>query len=205
MDMLNNSIADFTARLASSAPTPGGGGASALAGALGAALGCMVGALTVGKEKYADVEDDVRALTARAEELRKRLLDCVERDAEAFEPLARAYRLPKDAAGCGEVMEECLRNAAAVPLDIFDLCCEGIELHREFAAKGNALVLSDAATGAVLCWGAMYGAAVNVKVNTKLMRDRDYASKLNAHVDEGMAKFWPIAEKVYEDVYQRYC
>lgn len=205
MELLNNSITEFTERLASSAPTPGGGGASALAGALGAALGGMVGALTVGKPKYAEVEDEMRALTERAQSLRDRLLECVEADAKAFEPLARAYRLPKDAAGRDEVMEECLRGAAEIPLKIFDLCCEGIELQKEFAKKGSALAISDAATGVVLCWGAMYGAAVNVKVNTKAMKDRAYAEKINAHVDAGMAKYWPVAEKVYEDVYQQFC
>ncbi len=205
MELMDASIKEFTARLASSAPTPGGGGASALAGALGAALGGMVGALTVGKAKYADVEDEMKALMERAEKLRAALLSCIDEDAAAFAPLARAYRLPKDAAGRDEVMEECLRGAAAAPLKIFDLCCECIELQREFADKGSRLAVSDAATGVVMCWGAMYGAAVNVKVNTKPMRDRAYAEKLNAHIDAGMAKYWPIAERVYEDVYQSFC
>ncbi|MBE7003145.1 MAG: cyclodeaminase/cyclohydrolase family protein [Ruminococcaceae bacterium] len=205
MDLLNASVTGFTEQLASSAPVPGGGGASALVGAIGVALGDMVGELTVGKKKYADVEDELRALMARAQELRVRLLRCVEKDAEAFEPLSRAYGIPKDDPTRGEVMEKCLRDAAAVPLEIFDLCCECIELQREFAEKGSKLVVSDAATGVVFCWSAMYGAAVNVKVNTKLMQDRAYAEKINAHVDEGMAKYWPIAEKVYEDIYQRFC
>ncbi|MBE7007796.1 MAG: cyclodeaminase/cyclohydrolase family protein [Ruminococcaceae bacterium] len=205
MDFLNDSVTEFTERLASSAPVPGGGGASALVGAIGVALGDMVGELTVGKKKYADVEDDIRALMARAQELRVRLLKCVEKDAELFEPLSRAYGIPKDDPTRDEVMEKCLRDAASVPLEIFDLCCECIELQREFAEKGSKLVISDAATGVAFCWSAMYGAAVNVKVNTKLMRDRDYADKINAHIDEGMAKYRPIAEKVYEDVYRRFC
>ena len=205
MDLLNSSIAGFTEQLASPAPVPGGGGASALVGAIGVALGDMVGELTVGKKKYADVEDDIRALMARSQELRKKLLACVEKDAAAFEPLSRAYGIPKDDPARDAVMEECLRNAAAAPLEIFDLCCECIELQREFAAKGSKLVISDAATGVVFCWSALYGAAVNVKVNTKLMKDRDYAEKLNAHIDEATEKYWKIAERVYEDVYQRFC
>ena len=102
-------------------------------------------------------------------------------------------------------MEKCLRNAAAAPLEILDLCCEAIDLQREFAAKGSVLAISDAATGVVFCWSAMYGAAVNVKVNTKSMKDRDYAEKINAHVDEQMAKYRSVAEKVYQDVYGRFC
>lgn len=205
MDFTERSCREFTELLASKSPVPGGGGASALVGAIGVALGDMVGEFTVGKKKYADVESDVRALMARAQELRKRLLECVERDAAAFEPLSRAYALPHDAPERGEVMEKCLRDAAAPPLEIFDLCCEAIELQREFAEKGSALVISDAATGVVLCWAAMYGAAVNVKVNTKLMCDREYAEKINLHIDESMEKYWRVAEEVYKSVYGRFC
>ena len=205
MAIIDKSCAEFTEALASKAPVPGGGGASALVGAIGIALGDMVGELTVGKKKYADVEADVKVLMEKAQALRMKLLVCVDKDAEAFEPLSRAYAIPKDDPSRTEVMEQCLRTAASAPLEILDLCCEAIELQQEFAAKGSVLAISDAATGVVLCWGAMYGAAVNVKVNTKAMTDRDYAEKINAHVDAQMAKYWPIAEKVYEDVYQKFC
>ena len=203
--MLNRSVTEFTEVLASRSAVPGGGGASALVGAIGIALGNMVGELTVGKKKYADVEEDVKALMERAQDLRIRLLACVNKDAEAFEPLSRAYGIPKEDPARDEIMEQCLRDAAAAPLEILDLCCEAIELQREFADKGSALAISDAATGVVFCWSAMYGAAVNVKVNTKSMKDRAYADQINAHVDAQMAKYWPVAEKVYEDVYRRFC
>ena len=203
--MLDKSVTEFTELLASKAPVPGGGGASALVGAIGIALGDMVGELTVGKKKYADVEEDVKALMAKAQDLRVRLLECVNKDAEAFEPLSRAYGIPKDDPSRDGIMEKCLRDAAAAPLEILDLCCEAIELQREFADKGSVLAVSDAATGVVFCWSAMYGAAVNVKVNTKAMKDKEYAAKINAHVDEQMARYWPVAEKVYEDVYGRFC
>lgn len=201
MLFVEQNLNEFAASLASKSPTPGGGGASALAGAVGIALGEMVGALTVGKPKYAEVEDEIKDLLERAGKLRARLLDCVDRDAAAFAPLGEAYKLPKDAPGRGETMERCLRDAAAVPLEIFDLCCEAIELLRAFGEKGSALAVSDAATGAVLCRGAMYGAAVNVKANTKLMKDREYAETVNRHVDGMMEKYWRIAEKTYEDIY----
>lgn len=202
--MLNKNVTEFTEALASKSAVPGGGGASALVGAIGIALGDMVGELTVGKKKYADVEADVRALMVRAQELRVKLLSCVDKDAQAFEPLSRAYGIPKDDPTRDEVMEKCLRDAAGAPLEILDLCCEAIELQKEFAAKGSVLAISDAATGVVFSLSAMYGAAVNVKVNTKSMKDRDYAEKINAHVDAQMAKYRPIAEKVYQDVYGRF-
>ncbi len=203
--MLDQSVREFSEALASRAAVPGGGGASALVGALGIARGNMVGELTVGKKKYADVEEDVRSLMVKAKTLRERLLDCVNRDAEAFAPLSHAYGIPKDDPQRDEIMEKCLRDAAAVPLEILDLCCEAIELQREFADKGSVLAVSDAATGVVFCWSAMYGAAVNVKVNTKSMKDTAYAQRINEHVDARMAEYWPIAEKVYEDVYRRFC
>ena len=205
MDMLSQTVADFTEALASKSAVPGGGGASALVGALGAALGCMVGELTVGKKKYADVEEEIKSLMAEADELRKELLSCVNEDAAAFEPLSKAYAIPKDDPNRDTVMEGCLREAAAVPMKILELCCRAIALQRGFADKGSVLAVSDAATGVVLCWGAMYGAAVNVKVNTKAMKDRAYADEMNRHVDELMEKYWVMAEKIYEDVYRRFC
>ena len=203
--MLNKTVTECTEALASKAAVPGGGGASALVGAIGIALGDMVGELTVGKKKYADVEEDVKALMVRAQELRVKLLACVNKDAEAFEPLSRAYGIPKDDPTRDEVMEKCLRDAAAAPLEILDLCCEAIELQRDFAAKGSVLAISDAATGVVFCQSAMYGAAVNVKVNTKSMKDREYAEKINAHVDAQLTKYRSLAEKVDQDVYGRFC
>ena len=204
MDFLNRSISEFAGQLATSAPVPGGGGASALAGALAVALGSMVGELTVGKKKYAAVERDIRALMVRAETLRQRLLECVEKDAAAFEPLSRAYGIPGDDPARPEIMERCLRDAAAAPLEILDLCCEVISMQGDFAAKGSALVRSDAATGAAICRGALYGAAVNVKVNTKLMEDRTYAERLNEYVDQRVEQFGALADRIFMDVYRRY-
>ena len=194
----------FLDALASKAPTPGGGGASALAGALGAALCTMVGNYTVGKKKYADVEEDVKALMAKAEDIRARLLAQVDADAAAFEPLSRAYAIPKDDPTRGEVMEQCLRDAAAAPMAILRLCCQAIDLHREMLDKGSVMMLSDVGTGVVLCWGALYGAALNVKVNTKSMADRAYAEAMNNQVDELVNRYWKVAEQVYEAVMGRF-
>ena len=205
MELMDMTVREFTEVLASKAAVPGGGGASALVGALGIALGGMVGALTVGKKKYAAVEDDVKALMAKAETLRTELLSCIDRDAEAFEPLSRAYAIPKDDPQRDFVMEECLRTAASVPLEIMEKSCHAIDLLAEFAEKGSVLAVSDAGTGAVFCWSALYGAALNVKVNTAAMKDRTYAKSIDDRVDALMEKYWKIAERVYEDVYGRFC
>ena len=192
---------DFTEELASSRPVPGGGGASARAGALGIALGHMVGALTVGKKKYADVEEERRALMSRAQDLRLRLLACVEKDAEAFEPLSRAYGIPKEDPGREEVMERCLRAAAEPPAEMAELCCEAIDLLELFARKGSRLMTSDAATGAALCRGALQGAAMNVRVNTRLMKDRVYAAELDARMDDRLRDYGRKAETLFADIY----
>ena len=204
MDTANQTCGAFFYALASKAPVPGGGGASALAGALGAALCTMVGNFTVGKKKYAAVEEDVKALMARAEDIRGRLLAQVDADAAAFEPLSRAYAIPKDDPDREKVMEQCLRDAAAAPMEILRLSCEAIDLHREMLDKGSVMMLSDVGTGAVLCWGALYGAWLNVKVNTKSMADRAYAGAMNAEADQLVNQYWKIAEQVYEAVMGRF-
>lgn len=205
MDFKDMSLSQFNALLASKDATPGGGGASALAGALGASLGAMVGNLTIGKKKYADIEQELILLTEKAQVLSRKLLKLVDEDAAAFEPLSRAYSLPRDTPDRDDILEACLRRAADTPLQILRLCCEVIELQEKFAEKGSALAVSDAATGAVLARGALYGAAINVKVNTKLMKRRDYAEEINREVDALTEEYRKRADKVYEDIYGRYC
>ena len=197
MDMLNISINDFLERLGSSDAVPGGGGASALAGAIGSSLGIMVGSLTVGKKRYAEVEEEIRGLMAEMTELSNQLAECVNKDAELFAPLAEAYSIPKDAPGRDEILEKCLRDAASAPFEIMVLSCKTIELLEQFAAKGSRLVVSDAATGAALCKGAMLGAAINVRVNTRLMKDKEYAADLDARTDAMIKEYSSRADAIF--------
>ena len=203
--MVNKSVNEFCEVLASKAAVPGGGGASALAGALGAALGNMVGELTVGKKKYAEVEPIVRELMTQIQALQKALLACIEKDAAAFEPLSRAYGIPKDDPTRAEVMENCLRTAAAPPMEIMELSAQTLDLLRGFADMGSKLAISDAATGAAMSRAALFGAAMNVRVNTAAMHDREYAGKINARVDELTEKYGAIADKIFQDVYGGFC
>ncbi len=203
MDFSRYRIDDFLSQLASKEAVPGGGGASALAGALGAALGCMVGNLTVGKAKYKDVETDMYLLMSEAEQIQKELTALIQKDADGFAPLSKAYAKDKHDPDYEEVMERCLRQAAQTPLEIVRLSCRMIELQRQFADKGSVLAISDAATGVELCRAAMYGGAVNVLVNTRLMKDRVYAKRMDDEVNALMAKYRPIAEDVYDSVYKR--
>ena len=202
--IIDNTCRGFVEVLAGSAPAPGGGGASALCGAIGTALGNMVGSLTVGKKKYADVEDEIKALMKKAGELQDELLTLVDRDAEVFEPLARAYGMPKateeERAEKERVMEAALKAACEVPLAIMRACAGGIELCETFAAKGSRLAVSDAGCGAVLCKAALKAASLNVFINTKSMKNRDIAEAFNREADALISEFAQRADRVFADV-----
>ena len=204
MELSKLPLPEFTDALAGKTPVPGGGGASALCASLGAALGSMVANYTVGKEKYAAVEADVSRILSEAETLRTQLLALIDADAAAFEPLSRAYGIPKDDSSRAETLEACLHEAAAVPMEIARLSCRAIELHAQLLDKGSAMMRSDVGTGVVLCWAALYGAALNVKVNTRLMTDRAYADAINSELDTLVNTYWKRAEAVYETVLKCY-
>ena len=207
MEIYKQSCEDFIEELASKAPVPGGGGASAFVGAVGVALGNMVANLTIGKKKYADVEEELTVLREKAYVLQKELLLLVEKDAEVFEPLAAAYKHPKETeeekAYKEKVMEEVLREASAVPMEIMEKICEAILLHKEFAAKGSVLAISDAGVGATFCKAALEGASLNVFINTKSMKDREYAEELNKKTEEMLAMYVPMAEEIFMSVKER--
>ena len=202
MELMNLSCEAFLEDLAGSAPAPGGGGAAALVGAAGAALGNMVGSLTIGKKKYAAVEADILVLNRRATALRKRLEGLVQADAYAFTPLAAAYKLPKETpeqqAHKAAVLETALEGACAVPLEIMSACCEGIALAAEYAEKGSVMAVSDAGCAALFCKAALQAAGLNVSINTRLMADNARAAALNAQADAMLAEFVPQADQVYE-------
>ena len=206
--MSRMSCEDFVSALASNAPVPGGGGASALVGAIGMALGDMVGSLTLGKKKYADVLTDIEQLKKKANIVERELLDLIERDAEVFEPLSRAYGLPKETAeeqsNKAQVMEAALKQACAVPLAIMERCCEAILLLEEFAQKGTAIAVSDAGCGAACCRAALTGASLNVFINTKSMADRAYAEEIDSKANAILARYIPLCDAIVETVTARF-
>ena len=195
---------EFTEVLASNAPVPGGGGACALVGAVGMALGNMVGSLTLNSKKYADVHDEMTLLCEEATALQNELLALMEADAKAFIPLSQAYKLPKDTpeekAHKAEVMAACLDSCCQVPLKIMECCAKAIELQEIYAEKGSAMALSDAGVGAILCLSAMQGAALNVRINTKSMADKNQAQRYNQKVADLLATYTPKANALYEKV-----
>lgn len=200
MDMTMESCRTFVEVLASNAPAPGGGGAAALVGAIGTALGNMVGSLTVGKKKYADVEAEIIALKGKCDELQKQLLDQVEADEVNFLPLAKAYGIPKDDPNRDKIMEEATIIACSTPMKIMELCCEAMDCIAVFAAKGSRLAVSDAGCGAVCCKAALQAASLNVFINTKTLKNRDVAEEMNRKTNLMLNKYCALADEIFNEV-----
>ena len=200
MSFINNTCTEFVETLASKSAVPGGGGASALAGAIGMALGSMVGSLTVGKKKYADVEADIIALMEKASALQAELLRLVDEDAVVFEPLSKAYGIPKEDPNRAQIMEDALKLACTVPMDIMRASAKAIELQREFANKGSVLAVSDAGVGVAICKAALQGASLNVFINTGSMTDSAYAAGVEAEADDLLGKYCAMADEIYDSV-----
>ena len=207
MELTKKSVEDFLKLLASKNPVPGGGGASALVASVGAALGNMVGELTVGKKKYAEVEAEMYSLIKKAEKLQNELMDLVQKDAEVFAPLASAYGMPNETEEQklekAKVMEIVLKEACLVPLEIMKKCCEVIDLHSEFAAKGSMIAISDAGVGVIFCKAALQGASLNVFINTKAMLDKEYALKINEEADKLLFEYTMRADEIYASVFSK--
>lgn len=201
---VEKSCIEYIEELSGKAPVPGGGGTSALVGAIGMALGNMVGSLTVGKKKYADVEEEIKKLMEKAGKITEELEYLCDQDAVVFEPLSKAYGLPngtdEEKKAKAEVMEKCLKDAVSVPVAIMEKCCEAIDVIDEFAHKGSRLVVSDAGVGVIMCKAALKGASLNVYINTKSMKDKDYAETINDHCDGMMEKYSEKADKVFDYV-----
>ena len=200
MDMTMESCRKFVEVLASNEHAPGGGGAAALVGAIGTALGNMVGSLTVGKKKYADVEEEIIALKAKCDALQTELLNQVEADEINFVPLAKAYGIPKDDPNRDQIMEEATMVACSTPVKIMELCCEAMEAIAVFAAKGSRLAVSDAGCGAVCVKAAMQAASLNVFINTKTLKNREVAEEMNAKCLDMLAKYGAMADEIFETV-----
>ncbi len=173
--------------LASSSPTPGGGGIAALAGALSAGLISMVCNLTIGKAKYADVQDEVKALLSRSEELRASLHGLVDEDARVYSAVMDAYRLPKDTEeqkrARSAAIQQATIEASKVPLEIARQCAKVIELSEPAARITNVQAIGDVAMAALIAEGALKGAVVNIDINLRSIKDRASVEGLLAEAD----------------------
>jgi len=204
---VDGSIKAFLDKLATSSPEPGGGSVAALAGALGAGLVSMVANLTLGKEKYADVEDRVQLLLAEAEEVRAILQDLVQSDTEAYAAVSAAMKLPRETeeqkAERDRRMQESLKEAANVPLAIGEQSLRVAKLSLTAAQIGNVNAVSDAGVAVLLADAAAESAALNVKINVGYISDQEYNQVSWARMQAIMDEVWQLRQKVLRLTYEK--
>ncbi|MEA5024168.1 Methenyltetrahydrofolate cyclohydrolase [bioreactor metagenome] len=202
--MLESSAKDFVSALSSKDPIPGGGGASAYVGSMGMALGVMVGNLTVGKKKYADVEADIKVLMEKSEKVIARFQSLVAEDAAAFYPLSQAYGMPKNTEEelqrKEETLQKALVNATLVPLEIARCCAEGIDLQEEFAQKGTRIAISDVGVGVAFLKAALEGAKLNVLINTQIMKDQEFKHRIETELADLCTAYTAKADRIFAEV-----
>jgi len=207
MSYLTSSITAYLDDLASNKPAPGGGSAAALAGALGAALGSMVANFTVGKEKFAAVEDQARAALRKCEALRGVLVSLVQADVEAYGKYSAATSLPRsteeEKARRAEVIQQALQEAAAVPMEICRKCHEILEVSRQLLEIGNPNLVSDVGCAAELAYAALRAALLNVEVNHAFLKDETYISAQKAQLDPLLSSAEKLRDHIWQETRKR--
>lgn len=204
MIFAEKTAAEVISELAAKTPVPGGGGAAALVGAVGAALGNMVGSFTRGKKKFASVEEDIIGLQNQCDEIQQVLLGLMDEDAQMFEPLSKAYAMKENTeeerAEKERVMAQTTLDACKVPLKIMKVCSDAINILEGFLKKGNPMLVSDVGVGVLCCKAALLGASMNVYINTKTMKDRETAEKINKETAALVAEYSEKADMIYQSV-----
>lgn len=204
---VDGTIKTYLDKLASAEPEPGGGSVAALVGALGAALVTMVTDLTLGKDKYADVQDAVAQIRTDAEKLRAQLQELVTLDAVAYRAVAVAMKLPRDTdsqkAEREHTLQAALAGAAAVPLQVAEAAAEVARLSLPAAEKGNVNAVSDAGVAVLLADAAAQSAALNVKINLAWILDEDFKRETWARVEAALAETARLRDVVLPLTYSK--
>ncbi len=190
----------FLEELSTAAPVPGGGGASALIGAIGCALCSMVANLTTGKKKYAQYQERIDELLPFLGKMREELMADIKMDADAFYPLSQAYSIPKDAPDRDKIMEEALLTASNAPMKIVEDVSKLVPVLEELEVIGSRLAISDVAVAAAACSAALKGAVMNIYINTKSMKNRETAEIMNQKAKDLVADGVARCDVVYEKI-----
>ena len=206
MEMLaKTSLEEFTARLASGAPTPGGGSAAALAGALSASLIQMVCDLTLGRDKYREHEEPVRQIRQKAEALHRNLLALVDRDADAYDGVMAAIRMPKETerekAARKEAMGRANLFATETPMATAEGCVTLLGLAGALVGRSNTNALSDAGTAAMLAYAGLRGGAMNVRINLSGIGDAGHAAKARERVQRIEVEGEKLREEILRAIF----
>lgn len=204
MKLADMQVTEFVNLMASDAPAPGGGSAAALEGALGAALTAMVCALTVGKKKYADVQELAVESQKKAEDLKARFVDVMDRDTEAFNAVSAVFAMPKDTdeqkAARKAAMQEALKGCTKTPFEMMQLACETLELTHSLVGRLNASAASDLGCSALALRAAIQGAWLNVLINISGINDEAFAAEYRANGQALLDKALPLADEIYEEI-----
>lgn len=204
MKLAEMQVTEFVNLMASDAPAPGGGSAAALEGALGAALTAMVCALTVGKKKYADVQELAVESQKKAEDLKARFVDVMDRDTEAFNAVSAVFAMPKDTdeqkAARKAAMQEALKGCTKTPFEMMQLACETLELTRSLVGRLNASAASDLGCSALSLRAAIQGAWLNVLINISGIADEAFAAEYRKNGEALLDKALPLADEIYEEI-----
>lgn len=207
MKLAELKVNEFANVLSSDAPAPGGGSTAALEGSLGAALTAMVCGLTVGKKKYADHQDLVKDVQAKAENLKARFMDVMDRDTEAFDVVSAAYGMPKDTddqkAARSAAIQESLKGCTKTPMEMMELAMETLELTDSILGKSNASALSDLGVSALSLGAAMRGAWLNVLINIGSIKDQAFAEEYRKKGETLIAKGIPLSEQIYQKILEQ--
>lgn len=200
-------IKNFMEMLSSKAATPGGGSVAALTGAMGAALLSMVGNLTVGKEQYKEVEDDIKDLLKKSESLRATLQELMEKDVEVFNQFMAIMKLPRtneeEKKNRNKKMQSALIEAARVPLEVARKSKEVIDICLKIADKGTKNAISDVGVGVLLSEAAFHSAIINVKINLNMIKDENTKKELSQEIENLNNMVKGEKEKVLEIVLER--
>lgn len=207
MSLKTLSIEQFTLDLGSNKSMPGGGAATALVGSMAVALGNMSAKFTVGKKKYAEYDDEIRSLIEKLDSLTEVILDLIDRDVEAFEPLSRAYKLPSESDEEKKIkhekMQEGLKIAASVPIKVFEVCYESFDILLRLSEISSKLLVSDVGVGANFLFAALSSSVINVEVNLSGIDDEDYVLEIREMVKNNISKSKVKLDKINEIVFRR--
>ena len=202
MSMLDKSCKDFNDVLASKEAVPGGGGAAAMGGAIGMALSNMVGNLTLGKKKYADVQEEVKELLDRGKKIIAELESLVDKDAEVFEPLSKAYGLPRSTPEeiqyKQNTMEQCCKTACSVPMEIMRSAHAGIKIHERMGHIGTMIAISDVGCGVAFMKAALVSGSLNVIINLNAIKDQNFVNDTREEMNQLLSDGTKIADETFD-------
>ncbi len=201
---INYAIKEFIDLLASKEPAPGGGSAAALVGSIGVALSSMVANLTIGKEKFKDKEELMREIVQKNEKLQKELLELIEKDAEAFNKVANALKLPKnnpeEKEKRKEILENALKEASLVPLEVMKKSLEALKILENTLGNSTPNAVSDIGVSALCLKSAIQSAWLNVKINLVSIRDKNFVYEIQRQAESLLEDGIQLANRIYEEV-----